>query len=90
MDGSEGFYISTSTGKGYDAYVAWVEEPNTTFRIAVAAKSTDVLREATRSAMIVVIIAVVMVILSGIVAFITAGYIDKPIRSVVRALNDMA
>ncbi len=90
MDGSEGFYISTNTGKGYDAYVAWVEEPNTTYRIAVAAKSNEVLAEATRSATIVVIVAIVMVIIAGIAAFITAGYIDKPIQSVVRALNDMS
>jgi len=90
MDGSEGFYISTTTGKGYNAYVAWVEEPNTTYRIAVAAKSTDVLAEVTRSARIIIIVAVVMVILAGIAAFITASYIDKPIKSVVHALTDMS
>lgn len=90
VDGlSEGFYSSDS-GKGYQAYVAYVKEPNTGYAIAVAAKSTEVLASARRSATIIVILAVVMVIIAGVAAFLTANYIDKPIKSIVKMLTDMA
>ena len=87
MDGTEGFYISTNTGKGYDAYVAWVEEPNTGFRIAVAAKSNEVLAAATRSATIVVIIGIVMVVIAAAISIIMARSFTEPIKGISNSLQ---
>ena len=88
--GVEGYYES-DTGKGYRAYIAYVVEPNTNFCIAVAAKSNEVLASATRSAMIVVIIGIVMLVVAAFISFMMANSFTEPIKAVgesLKALTD--
>ncbi|MBE5916957.1 MAG: methyl-accepting chemotaxis protein [Pseudobutyrivibrio ruminis] len=90
MEGSEGFYMSTNTGKGYDAYVAWVEEPNTTFRIAVAEKSTVVMASARRSATIIVIIGLAMLVVAIFISLFMARSFTEPLSEISVALKDLS
>ena len=54
---SEGFY-QVDTGKGYQAFVAYVVEPQTNYRVCVASNSIKVLGSAKRTAYIIVAIGI--------------------------------
>ena len=85
----EGFY-SADTGKGYDAYVAYVKEPKSGFVVCTASDSKVVLAEARRSALIIFFVGIVMIIaVAGIALVIANGY-AKPIRMVNEALGALA
>ena len=86
----EGFYVNNNTGKGYAAYVAYVKEPNTGYSIAVAAKSKEVLAEATRSATIIVIMGIIMAVIAAVLAFGLAKGVTAPIRDISKSLKALS
>ena len=85
----EGFYF-VDTGKGYDAYVAYVVEPQTQYRVCVASNSKKVLSSSTKAAMIIVVIGVVMAILAAVISFMMSKAFTDPINSVSDALSALA
>ncbi|MBO5588470.1 MAG: hypothetical protein J5904_01680 [Anaerovibrio sp.] len=85
----EGFY-STDTGKGYSAYISYVKEPNSEYRVVVAKNSEEVLGAAKKSAMIVVVIAVIMVAIAAFCAVLTARAFYAPVSHITSALKKMA
>ncbi len=85
----EGFY-SADTGKGYDAYIAYVKEPKSGFSVVAAANSKDVLASANRSAQVVVLISIILLVIAIAVAVFIARDITAPIVTVNKSLSDMA
>ena len=84
-----GFYF-VDTGKGYDAYVAYVKEPISRFTICAATDSNTVLHSSRRSAMIVVIVGVVLLIVAIIASFFMANNFTQPIGAVGESLKALA
>lgn len=85
----EGFYF-VDTGKGYDAYVAYVKEPNTKFTVCTAANSKTVLGSSRQAVTIVVIIGIIMAIIVAIIAVVAGRLIMLPIYSVCESLTHLA
>ena len=83
------FYIA-DTGKGYDAYIAYVKEPNTGFTVVVASNSKIVLAAATRSATIVVIIGIIMVVIASVISVLMANSFTNPVKVVSKSLKDLS
>ena len=79
-----------STAMGYTAYVSWVKEPITGYTVAIAEKESVVLAEAVRSALIVVVVGIVLLIISIIISLINANSFTKPIIAVNDSMNDLA
>ncbi len=85
---NSGFY-TTDSGKGYDAYVSYVKEPNSQFTIVAAADSKTVLAEARSTALIILLISLVMIVIAGIAAVLIARSYVKPVREVCDIVNKM-
>ncbi len=85
----EGFY-SADTGKGYYAYIAYVKEPKSGFTVVAAANSKDVLASANRSAQVVVLISIILLVIAIAAAVFIARDITAPIVTVNKSLSDMA
>ncbi|WP_294520078.1 methyl-accepting chemotaxis protein [uncultured Anaerovibrio sp.] len=85
----KGFYI-TDTGKGYSAHIAYVKEPYSAFRVVVATDSTKILGAAKKSAIIVVIVALIMVGIAAFFAVLTARGFYKPVKNITNALKEMS
>ena len=86
----DGFYKYDDKEKGYKTYIAYVKEPNTGFSVAVAAKASEVMAAADRAAIINVLIAVIMVIIAGAIAFATSNSINKPVQAITNELSKMS
>jgi methyl-accepting chemotaxis protein len=86
---SEGFYF-VDTGKGYDAYVAYVKEPNTQFTVCTASNSEKVLGSARSAAVTVIIIGVIMSLIVAVLAFIFGRMLVSPVNAVCDALGHLA
>jgi methyl-accepting chemotaxis protein len=85
----EGFY-SADTGKGYYAYIAYVKEPKSGFTVVAAANSKDVLASANKSAQVVVLISIILLVIAIVAAVFIARDITAPIVTVNKSLSDMA
>ena len=86
---SEGFY-HVDTGKGYQAFVAYVVEPQTNYRVCVASNSIKVLGSARRTAYITIAIGVIMAIIAAIISFAMGKAFVDPIISVSESLSQLA
>jgi methyl-accepting chemotaxis protein len=86
---SEGFY-HVDTGKGYQAFVAYVVEPQTNYRVCVASNSIKVLGSAKRTAYITIAIGIIMAIIAAIVSFAMGRAFVEPIISVSESLSQLA
>jgi methyl-accepting chemotaxis protein len=85
----KGFYY-VDTGRGYNAYVAYVKEPNSQFTVCAATDSNKILSSARRSAIIVIIVGAVLLIVAIIISFVMASSFTKPIQIVGDALKALA
>ncbi|WP_026497800.1 methyl-accepting chemotaxis protein [Butyrivibrio sp. WCD2001] len=85
----EGFYF-VDTGKGYDAYVAYVKEPQSQFRVCAASNEKKVLASARKSATITIIVGLVLLVIVIIVSFVMANSFTKPILAVGKSLSALA
>ncbi len=85
----EGFYF-VDTGKGYDAYVAYVVEPKSQFRVCAATDSKKVLSSARQAATLVIVIGLVMLIASAVISLLMANSFVRPIEAVSKSLTALA
>ncbi len=85
----DGFYF-VDTGRGYDAYVAYVKEPNTQYTVCTASNSKEVLGTSRKAATIVIIIGVIMAIIVGVISIIVGRSLIAPINAVCDSLSDLA
>ncbi len=83
-------YYNVDTGKGYNAYVAYVKEPNTKFTVCAATDSNVILSSSRQAATIVIGIGVVMAIIVAIIALIVGRAFTAPINVVCEALAHLA
>ena len=79
-----------STAMGYVAYVSWVKEPITGYTVCIAERESVVMAEAIRSALIVVVIGVILLIVAIIISLVTANSFTKPIIDVNSCMNSLA
>ena len=84
-----GFYF-VDTGKGYDAYVAYVKEPQTQYTVCVASNSVKVLSSAKKTAYIIVAIGVIMAIIAAVVSIMMSRAFVEPIKYVSSSLASLA
>ena len=83
-----GQYESYATGSL--AYISWVKEPITGYTIAIAEKDSVIMAEATRSAVIVVIIGVVLLIAAVVISVFMAKSFTDPIAAVGKSLTALS
>ena len=86
---SEGFY-HVDTGKGYRAYVAYVVEPQTNYRVCVASDSNKVLGSARRTAYIIIVLGIVMAIIAAVISVMMGRAFVEPILDVSKSLSALA
>ncbi len=84
-----GFYF-VDTGKGYDAYVAYSKEPNSSFMVCAATDSNTVLASARQSAMILVGLAVVMAIIVAVISVFVGKAFTDILNVVSESLAELA
>ncbi len=85
---SSGQYESYATGSL--AYISWVKEPITGYTIAIAEKDSVIMAEATRSAVIVVIIGVVLLLVAIVISVFMAKSFTDPIAAVGKSLTALS
>ncbi len=86
---TSGFYF-VDTGKGYDAYVAYVVEPKSEYRVCSATDSNKVLSSARRSATIVVFVGLALLAVAIVISFVMANSFAAPIKAVGDSLKALA
>ena len=85
----EGFYF-VDTGKGYDAYVAYVVEPKTQYRVCVASNSQKILASSRQTAYVIIGLGVFMAIIAAVISFMMGKAFVEPILNVSAALSALA
>ena len=90
VSGKDSGNYTADTGKGYDAIIAYVKEPNTTFSIVTATDTKKVNADARRSAMIVIIVGLVLLVAASFVSVIMAKSFTDPIREVNDSLAELS
>ncbi len=85
----EGFY-HVDTGKGYNAYVAYVKEPTSNFTVCAATNDKKVLSSARQSATIVIIVGLVLLIAAAVISFFMANSFIAPIQAVRTSLTALS
>ena len=86
---TEGYYTA-STGKGYDAMIAYKQDPQFGFVIVCANNSKTVTSAAKQSALIIVIIGVVMLVIAIATSFKMANTFTRPIGDINTALAELS
>ena len=86
---SEGYY-SADTGKGYYAYMAYVKVPNIDYTVVVAESSTNILGNARKSAITIVIVGIIMLVIAVVISFTMAKSFTSPIEALGKSLTDLA
>nr|MCR5556449.1 cache domain-containing protein [Butyrivibrio sp.] len=86
---STGFY-HVDTGKGYQAFVAYVVEPQTNYRVCVASNSIKVLGSARQTAYVIITIGIIMGIIAAIISFMMGKAFVEPIIDVSGSLSSLA
>ncbi len=85
----EGFYL-VDTKKGYDAYVSYVVEPKTQYRVVAASDSKQTMAAARKSAQMVMIAGGVLLIIAIIASLFMAKNFTEPIAAVGKTLKALA
>ncbi len=83
-----GMYESTFTGSL--AYIFWVREPVTGYVIVIAEQNSVIMAEAIKSALIVVIIGIILLVIAIAISLIMANGFTKPIIAVNKGINELA
>jgi methyl-accepting chemotaxis protein len=86
---SEGFY-HVDTGKGYNAYVAYVKEPNSSFTVCAATDEKKVLASSRQAATIVIIAGVILLAVSVVISFMMAKSFSDPVGAVSASLQALS
>ncbi len=79
-----------SNALGYANYVAYVKDPLSNFTICNARAVKSVTAEATKSAMMIVIIGIIMLLIVAVVSMLMANGFTKPILAVDNILSSLA
>ncbi len=85
----EGYYYA-DTGKGYKAFMSYVKEPKSSYTIVVAASEKEILGSARKSAMIVIIVGIAMLIAAIVISFTMAKSFTDPLAGVGASLKALA
>ena len=78
------------TGKGYTAIISYTKDPTTGFIVVAASNTANVLATSRRSAGMIVIVGIVLVIIAAVVSVIMANNFTAPVGSVNDALAMLA
>ncbi|MCR5665363.1 MAG: methyl-accepting chemotaxis protein [Eubacterium sp.] len=84
----KGSYESMATGSL--AYISWIREPVTGYTIAIAEKDSVVRAQAVKSALIVVIIGIILLVIAVIISFVMAKSFTEPIAAVGKSLGALS
>ena len=90
VSGKDSGFYHVDTGKGYKAYVSYVVEPQSSYRVCVASNSTKVLSAARKSATIIVIIGIIMAIIAAVISIMMGRAFVAPIIDVSKSLSSLA
>ena len=85
----KGFY-HVDTGKGYYAYVAYVVEPLSQYRVCVASDSNKVLSSSRKTAYIIIAIGVIMAIIAAVISVLMGKAFVEPVNLVNVSLSSLA
>ena len=85
---SSGLYESYTTGSL--AYISWVREPITGYTIAIAEQNSVIMAEARKSAIIVIVIGVILMVVSLFVSFAMAKSFTEPIKELGKSFTALA
>jgi methyl-accepting chemotaxis protein len=88
--GKEKGYFIADTGKGFEGITAYVKDPTTGWIVGDTVALKEVKSAATKSATIVVIIGIVMIVAAAFISFIMAKNFTEPIKDVNNALAALA
>ena len=86
----QGNYSLQPKGKDYKAIMSYIKEPDSKFTIVVAAKTTEVLTSANKSAMTIVIVGILMLIASIIISLFMARNFTAPIIDINASIAQLA
>ncbi len=85
---TSGMYESTFTGSL--AYIFWVKEPTTGYTIVIAEQDSVIMASARKSAMIVIIIGIVLMIIALLISLIMAKSFTEPIKALGQSFTALA
>ncbi|MBQ7430155.1 MAG: methyl-accepting chemotaxis protein [Butyrivibrio sp.] len=85
---SSGMYENEFDGQ--NTYITWIREETTGYYVAVTQRESDIMAEAIRSAMIVVIIGIVLLIVALFISLVMAKSFSEPIKELGKSFTALA
>ena len=71
-------------------YTSWVREPSSNFVVTVSRQNSDIMADAVKAAMIVVIIGIILDVIAIVISVLIANSFTKPIIAVSESLGALA
>ena len=87
---TQGVYLEKNHNTGVRNYLAFSQEPNSGFYVAVGVPETQVIGSARRSALIVVIAGLVMLVIAALISIFMAKSFTDPIVDINASLSNLA
>ena len=87
-DEETGFYVSTA--KGYPVYCSYVKNPVSGYTVCAAKTEADVVAEANRGAMLIVVVGIIMALAVFVLSFFVSRSFTNPIIEVNKLLSALA
>ncbi len=82
--------IITQKFNGKLTYMAWSKEPFSGYVVAVSAQHNDIMADAVKSAMIVVINGLILLVIAMVVSLLVATSFTSPLISVTNTITELA
>ena len=86
---TEGTYTN-DTGKGYKALISYIKEPHTNFTVVAAQNLKDVTADARKSAILIAVIGIIIMIIAIVAVMLISTSFVKPIGAINDCLNRFA
>jgi methyl-accepting chemotaxis protein len=98
LDMSSAEYMSSTADEGLIemtfsgnlTYSAWVREPISGYVVTVSAQDKEIMAEANRSAMTIVILGLILLLIAVVISLIMATSFTRPIIYVTQTISDLA
>ncbi len=82
--------VITSSFDAGLTYMSWTKEPNTGYYVVVSKTNSEIMGSAIRSAMIIVIVGVILLVIAVVISLFMATSFTKPIIAVTGSITTLA
>ena len=87
---TQGVYETTNHSTNVTNFLAFSQEPNSGFYVAIGEPKNEILSSSTRSAMIVIIVGLILLVIGAVISIIMAKAFTDPIIDINESLSNLS